>query len=472
MTGPEDGPTLRQVAAAGCKTIDIGTAIMPTPLFRTEVVLEEDFEVNVESESNSAPSQYAQIVATEFNAVVIEHHMKWAPICISEPGPLPGETVSDRLGRYDFDHADSMVDWALDHNLKVKGHVLVWSVTSPSFLKDLEPMEIRKQLKRHIFTMMAHFRGRIRVWDVVNEPLAPDGSLAENVFLQKLGPSYIEEAFRWAHEADPKSTLILNENKVEGIGTAKGDRFYELVADLKAKDVPVHAIGLQAHFNAAGVGRQRPPTPRMVKEQIHRLGDLGLSVHISEMDVRVSELPADVRQMAQRQIYHDITAAALSESAFDGIWLWGFTDRHTWVTHFYYDDEPLVFDEDYGRKEAYYGLRAALQTLCPDGCVGGSVLLNSDVDIHGNAWGHLWMQPEPGTLTVNGRSGDARPDWEQVPPPPEEVSGEDEDDEDDVETGDAIVKPDDSSDSEDSEKDGIVLEGATSTSTPKLRPIA
>ena len=102
------------------------------------------------------------------------------------------------------------------------------------------------------------------------------------------------------------------------------------MADLKvAKNVPIHGCGMQAHFNAAGVGKSRCPTPRMVKQQIQRIGQLGLTVNISEMDVWVSQLSADLRQVAQKQIYHDICAAALSEAAFDGIWLWGFTDRHT-----------------------------------------------------------------------------------------------------------------------------------------------
>ena len=81
------------------------------------------------------------------------------------------------------------------------------------------------------------------------------------------------------------------------------------------------------------IDHQLPPA---VKQQIHRLGKLGLTVNISEMDVRVSKLPDDpqLRDLAQRQIYHDILAAALSErrvGTFDGIWLWGFTSRHTWV---------------------------------------------------------------------------------------------------------------------------------------------
>jgi hypothetical protein len=85
------------------------------------------------------------------------------------------------------------------------------------------------------------------------------------------------------------------------------------------------------------------------------------------------------------------------------------------VTHFYHDDEPLIFDENYGRKESYYGVREALQSLTPGGTVGGEgVLLTSDVDIHGNQWGHLWMQPEPASWDEE-KAGDARPDWEQIP---------------------------------------------------------
>ena len=181
---------------------------------------------------------------------------------------------------------------------------------------------------------------------------------------------------------------------MEGYGTQKGQAYYQLLADLKAKGVPVHGAGMQAHFNAAGTGRNRPPTPYQVKKQIQRIGALGLTVNISEMDVRVSQLPSELRALAQRQIYHDILAAALSEPAFDGIWLWGFTDRHTWVTHFYCDDEPLLFDEEYQRKEAYYGVADALRSIGPGGSVGGNLglWLESDVDHQGYRWGHEWIQ--------------------------------------------------------------------------------
>lgn len=408
--------SLRQIANRACKSIDIGSAVLPKPLFHPDA---EDYSGKEElfDVAESVETQYARVLQKEFNAVVVEHHLKWAPLCTSEPGPLPNGEPCTRLGRYDFHHADSIVDWALARKMKVKGHVLVWHVTSPcEILETMDAADVREQLRRHIFTTMGHFRGRIRTWDVVNEALAPDGTLADTIFLRKLGPGYIEECFRWAHEADPSAILLYNDNKVEGIGTEKSEAFFQLLKDLKSKGVPVHGCGMQAHFNAAGTGRNRCPTPRMVKQQIHRLGKLGLSVNISEMDVRVSQLPQEVRDTAQQQIYHDIISAALSEPAFDGIWLWGFTDRHTWVTHFYYDDEPLVFTTDYNKKESYYGLQAALHTLLPGGLVGGQdVIWDSDVDEDGNVWGSTWAPPEPEWQdSAEGASGDARPDWEHA----------------------------------------------------------
>jgi len=448
-----DGDSLKEVLMQACKRIDLGTAIVPKALFYADgdepTLMNDDndndddddddnddgetkktmdnkyyekfdsssklreglapdnlqdyfFDTGNTGKKTSTPmytNRYSRTLQNEFNAVVIEHHLKWAPLCVAEPGPLPNEVPSQRLGRYDFHHVDAMVDWAIQHKMKVKGHVLCWHVTSPqTILEGMSSKQVEEELKRHIFTTMGHFRGRIKIWDVVNEALAPDGRLAENIFLRKIGPSYIEKVFRWAHEADPTAILLYNDNKVEGMdgpNKAKADAFYNLLADLVDRQVPIHGCGIQAHFNAAGVGRNRPPTPRMVKNQIHRLGELGLSVNISEMDVRVSQLSTSQQRIAQRQIYRDIVAAALTEPSFDGIWLWGFTDRHTWVTHFYEDDEPLIFDQDYGRKEAYYGLQEALSSIIPGGVVGAGVPLDSDIDEDGNAWGHLWMQPEP-----------------------------------------------------------------------------
>lgn len=398
-TSGQDGLTLRQVASRACKFLDIGAAALPQPLFAPDVQDYGGDDVLVDVVS-TMETPYARVLRQEFNSLVVEHHLKWTPLLSPTIAAHQGPTnkVPDcqdcKLGCYDFTQADSIVDWGIKHGLKVKGHVLIWQVTSPiHLLERLEPEQVRLEVKRHIFTVMGHFRGRIRVWDVVNEALTPDGKLAENFFFKTLGPSYIEDCFRWAHEADPSAILLYNDNKVEGVGSSKSKGFYNLLKDLKSKDVPIHGCGIQGHWNAAGVGENRIPTPRQLKEQIRRLGELGLSVNLSELDVRVSQLEnVELRSNAQTQIYHDLVAAAISEPACDGIWLWGFTDRHTWVTHFYYDDEPLIMDEQYSRKPCYFGLREALVTLTSEGTIGGGVPLDGDVDSDGNPWGTPWRK--------------------------------------------------------------------------------
>lgn len=150
---------------------------------------------------------------------------------------------------------------------------------------------------------------------------------------------------------------------------------------------------------------------------------LGLTVNISEMDCRISKLPErcvdhskegdmggmDLRTFAQKQIYKDVLSAVLEEPAFDGIWFWGFTDKHTWVKNFYYDDEPLLWDVEYKRKQAYFGIREALETFA-----GGTA--NNNKKEWSEDWGSIWRQAEPESVIkeqeqVNSSEND-KPDWE------------------------------------------------------------
>jgi endo-1,4-beta-xylanase len=477
--------TLREIASRCRQKVYIGAAILPRPLFvldyddddvdcdiddgdcdsraarsggdaaavgiRPRIGCATISTVDRDDETSTGTTRYSEVLSSEFNSVVIEHHLKWSPLVHALPGPISQHSTPETtFGRYDFRHVDSMVDWALSRNMHVKGHVLIWHVTSPPFLEDMSPDDVRDAVKRHIFATMGYFRDRITMWDVVNEALASDGTLVENVFYRKMGPGYIAQCFRWAHEANPHSFLIYNDNKVEGCGVgidggvgadgmrrrkahapnqAKSDGYYRLLKSLVDDGVPIHGAGMQAHIDASGIGRNRPPTPSMVGRQIRRIGELGLKVNISEMDVRVSRTREGAnRDMAQACIYRDILAAALSESCFHGIWLWGFTDRHTWVKNFYHDDAPLIFDDMYARKMSYWGVDDALRSIAvpnDDDGGGGAWYLESDYDVDGNEWGCEWMtqesEPEGGELNdgernvINGRdtTKEGLPDWLQ-----------------------------------------------------------
>lgn len=92
--------------------------------------------------------------------------------------------------------------------------------------------------------------------------------------------------------------------------------------------------------------------------------------------------------------------------------LQGFSDRHTWVKNFYYEDSPLIFDENYKRKASYYSLRDAIATMCIGGKIGGGVLLGRDHEDDGKCWGHEWI-PSPIESEIDDCVGDSRPDWLQ-----------------------------------------------------------
>src|SRR5256885_1012509 len=73
-------------------------------------------------------------------------------------------------------------------------------------------------LKNHIRTEVKHYRGKVYSWDVVNEAFNEDGTYRETLWYKTLGPGYIADALRWAHQADPHAKLYVNDYNIEGIG--------------------------------------------------------------------------------------------------------------------------------------------------------------------------------------------------------------------------------------------------------------
>jgi GH35 family endo-1,4-beta-xylanase len=213
------------------------------------------------------------------------------------------------------------------------------------------------RVETHIRTVAGHFRGRVRAWDVVNEAVADSGAaLRDTVFRQKLGDRYIADAFRLARQADPQALLFYNDYGGEGLGP-KSDRIYELVQGLRAEGVPIDGVGLQMHVSAAN-----RPSDGSIAANMSRLAGLGLIVNISEMDVRIRDLPDTLqsRLAAQRTAYHSIVGLCVAEPRCEGVTFWGFTDAHSWIDAQFGADDPLLFDEQYAAKPAYYGVLDAL----------------------------------------------------------------------------------------------------------------
>jgi len=155
--------------------------------------------------------------------------------------------------------------------------------------------------------------------------------------------------------------LFYNDYDAEAAGgyqKVKSDRVYELVKKLVKDGVPIHGVGLQMHLFVVEY-----PKPEDIAANVRRLAALGLKVSITEMDVRVKDVPLDINERLemQRRVYHDVVAACIKEEGFMGVTFWGFTDAHSWINDVGQGpDYPLLFDENYQPKPAYWGVMDAL----------------------------------------------------------------------------------------------------------------
>lgn len=284
---------------------------------------------------------YATTLGAELSVVTPENEMKWS-------------NIHPQRTQFSFDRADAIVALAEANGMAVHGHTLLWHQQNPGWLTNggFGRDEMIQILADHIDTVAGHYSGRVAVWDVVNEVFESDGSLRRSIWLDRVGPDYIELAFQLASNADPNARLVINDYSNETIN-AKSNGMYAFISDLLARGVPVHGIGFQLHVTTSGINVQS------FADNMRRFAALGLDIYITELDVRMQLPPTAASLAAQANVYRSIAGACLDQPACGGIWMWGFTDAHSWIPSFMPGwGAALPFDERYAPKPAYDALSA------------------------------------------------------------------------------------------------------------------
>lgn len=287
---------------------------------------------------------FRDLVARDYGSVTPENAMKWS-------------VTETNRGIEDFLAADRLVNLAVADGQQVRGHTLVWQRQLPGWLfTDGRPPsadELRTLLRGHITNTVARYRGRISSWDVVNEAMGDDGRLRENVFLQVLGPSYIGDAFTWAHAADPSAVLLYNDYGLEN-GGPKAEAVERLVRGLLDEGIPIGGVGFQAHVSLS------TPLDQLVAT-MDRFAALGLVTPITEADVRIND-SADANVLDdQARVYRRLIDACVQARSCPSFTTWGVTDAHSWIPSEYPGQgRALLRDDRLAPKPAYDQVRAAL----------------------------------------------------------------------------------------------------------------
>lgn len=300
-----------------------------------------------------------QLITQQFNSITPENVMKWERI---HPAP----------GQYDFGPVDRYVAFGEKHGMFIIGHTLVWHEQTPDWVfeengKPASREVLLQRMREHITTVVGHYKGRVKGWDVVNEALNEDGSLRQSPWMKIIGEDYLVKAYQFAHEADPAAELYYNDFALEAAPKRNGA--IRLVRKLQATGVKIHGLGTQQHL------KLERPTLAQVDDSLTAFGKLGVKVMVTELDVDVlpsrngnhgadvslrftadpklnpytNGLPAEVQQELAKR-YAGLFAVYRKHSAtLDRVTFWGVTDGQSWLNNWPIRGRtsyPLLFNRD------------------------------------------------------------------------------------------------------------------------------
>jgi len=332
------------------------------------------------------------LVKEQFNQISPENDLKWALI-------HPREGADG----YNFGPADAFVDFGTSNHMYIVGHTLVWHGQTPNWVfagTNVPPgttntstspetntnapgtnapgrrrfgggfngprasrEELLQRMHDHIQTVVGRYKGRIKVWDVVNEAVADGGTnlLRNSLWLQIIGPDFIAKAFEYAHEADPDAILRYNDFGLES--PAKRHKLIALIKSLQEQHVPVMAIGSQTHVSVSS------PSFETADQELTELETLGLPIHITELDVNSAQggqrttgadiannaattqggLVDDANQRLATQYANLFRVFLKHSNSVKVVTLWGVNDGVSWRA----GGRPLLFDADDQPKPAF-----------------------------------------------------------------------------------------------------------------------
>lgn len=358
------------------------------------------------------------LVKEQFNQIVPENDLKWALV-----HPRPGEDG------YNFGPADAFVNFGVSNHMYLVGHTLVWHAQTPFWVfQGTNPPppgvtnaassasaptasppgtnapgrgrsgrgfgggfgggvfgrytgprasreELLQRMRDHIHTVVGRYKGKIKVWDVVNEAIADRGTnlLRSSLWLEIIGPDFIAKAFEYAHEADPEAILRYNDYSLED--PAKRQKLLTLIKSLQEQKVPVMAIGSQAHLNVS-TGFET------MDRALTEMETLGLPIHITELDVNSAEggqrnTGADISANdsvtqgglvsdADRKLadaYAGLFRAFLKhKNSVKVVTFWGANDAVSWRAQ----GRPLLFDGNHRPKPAFDAVIRAAKGVPPN----------------------------------------------------------------------------------------------------------
>ena len=244
-----------------------------------------------------------------FNYGVSGNSFKWSGI---QPQPTAPNYAN-------FDNA---VNWTRKVGWELRAHTLLWGGNDyadhhamPQWVKDLPtPEAITDTCKMRVIREMARYKGIVKEYDVMNEPLHAR-YLADSL----VGDSINWNCFKWARSADPDAELFINDYNVE-FNWGDAVKYRDLILKIKDMGAPVTGVGMQAHFWDCC----RPNIDELVKN-VNIVAEAGLPIKFTEYDYG-----GNLSQKEQTADFIKVLTIAFSHPSINGMICWALSDKGAW----------------------------------------------------------------------------------------------------------------------------------------------
>jgi len=138
----DDPDALRNLASKLARPILIGGAIAANPLLFDD--------------------PYRALAAPQLSMLTLENDMT-------------PQFVHPQPDVYEFAEADAVVAFAEANGIAVHAHTLVWKEALPAWMRKVTAAaDVQKMMLDHVDHVAGHFKGHVKEWDVINEPMADD----------------------------------------------------------------------------------------------------------------------------------------------------------------------------------------------------------------------------------------------------------------------------------------------------------
>ena len=332
----------------------------------------EDYFIvgNIMSAGYQRNTKMREIILKNFNSITAENEGK--------PEQVLDQAACQELAQNDETAVaittkpfEKIYDWCEAHHIKVRHHTFVWHQQTPGWFfnkgyasngqqvsRDVMIGRLNNYLETAIETFDERWPGLVYALDIVNEAIEEVGQMRRGNWMNTIGDDYIYQAFLAANQYKKDyQEVYYNDYAFDQIEWGGIERCQWAVDDLLKKCIDeelIDGIGIQAHI-------EKPEYADAVIEDAKIICQAGIKCQITELDINVSG-NNETQFANQKDLYKKIVKAVLEGNAngtmdVNAIIVWGITDNTSWHSSNY----PLMFDNNYAKKPAYYGFLEALE---------------------------------------------------------------------------------------------------------------